>query len=240
MTLHVVCWKWRGRGGQTRYAAHHVNMLAAMLDRHLRDPHRLLCVTDDPLGIEHETFPLWRDLDDLGNPNGPSYPSCYRRLKLFSADQQSAMGIARGDRVLSIDLDVVIVADVTDIFRRADAFVAWPAVGKHHPLVYNGTLFMFRAGSNEHLWTDFDQRRSPRVVQAARYFGSDQAWLSYKLAGKVAEWGAESGIYAYMHDMVFDPALPKDARIVSFHGRRKPWDADVQAEAPWVARHWRA
>jgi len=239
MTLHVVCWKWRGSKAQAAYSANHVNVLGAMLFRHLRERHRLICVTDDPRGVEHETYPLWNDLGGLPNPNGPSYPSCYRRLKLFDREQQRAMGIDDGDRVVSLDLDVVVTRDVTPLFNRREDFVGWRAEGKHREVVLNGTIFMFRAGAMDHLWREFDPEKSPRAALSARYYGSDQAWLSYKLAGKVAAWGNESGIYSYMRDMVFDASLPSDARIVSFHGRRKPWDSRVQTEAPWIAEHWR-
>jgi hypothetical protein len=239
MTLHVICWKWRSRGYHTRFEARHVNVLGAMLRRHLRMPHRLLCVTDDARGIEHETFPIWSDAAGVGNPNGPGFPSCFRRLKIFSAAQQREMGIRQGDRIASIDLDVVLVDDVTPIFNREEDFVGWRAKGKHHETVLNGTLFSLRAGSHEDVWSEFDATRSPAIARAAGYLGSDQAWLSLKLACKVAAWGSESGIVSYMRDLLLDPSLPQGARLVSFHGQHKPWDAEVQAEAPWVAEHWR-
>lgn len=237
--LHIVCWKWRGGKQQTAYTAHHVNVLGAMLSRRLIEDHRLICVTDDGRGIEHETYPLWPDLAGLPNPSGPSYPSCYRRLKLFAPEQQRDMEIKEGDRIVSMDLDIVLTGDITPLFQRDEDFVGWRAEGKHREVVLNGSLFMFRAGKMADIWSRFDSERSPRLALSWRYYGSDQAWLSYKLAGKVAEWQNESGIYSYMRDMVFDASLPADARIVSFHGRRKPWDHRVQREAPWIADHWR-
>ena len=205
----------------------------------------MVCVTDDPTGIEIETFPLWSDLNDFGNPSGKHLPSCYRRLKLFSSLVQSEMDIQYDSRVVWIDLDVVFVRDVTPMFEKfkfSDApFVGWKGVGAHQPTVYNGTLVMFRAGRVGHLWRDFDPKTSPQATIKARYFGSDQGWISYKMAGQAPGWSTTDGILSYSRDARPSRVvgIPPYARIISFNGKAKPWDAEVQRRSPWILDHWR-
>ena len=52
--LTVACLKW-GR----KYGVDYVNILRDMVRRHLAVPHRFVCLTDDPAGIEcywHQRF----------------------------------------------------------------------------------------------------------------------------------------------------------------------------------------
>src|SRR5690554_5669781 len=101
--IHAVTWKW-GQDYRHTFCAEHVNVLERMVRRHYDGDLRFVCVTDDPEGIEGETFPLWDDFKDVPNPHGATeYPSCFRRLKLFDPATQDAMGIKPGDRVVSLD-----------------------------------------------------------------------------------------------------------------------------------------
>lgn len=238
LSITFVCWKWNGHGYRTVYTAEHVNVLQAMLKRHYLKEHRFICVTDEPVGIEGETFPLWKDCDRLMNPSGKHLPSCYRRLKIFSSATTRAMGIKDGARVVSIDLDVVLLSNVLPLFERPEKFVGWKRVGAFHPVAYNGTLFMFRTGMMDWLWDEFDPIQSPRRSIQAKYFGSDQGWISYRLQGGEAGWTKSDGIYSYSSD-VQHRVVPRDARIVSFNGKRKPWEDVVRNESLWVTRHWK-
>lgn len=242
-----VCWKWRQPNYRTTYTAEHVNVWAAMLRRHYRAPSRLICVTDDPRGVTGcETFPMWSECDGLVNPSGPHLPSCYRRLKIFDPRVTSEMDIDDGAPVTSIDLDVVFVADlqpVVDKFPDAP-FVGWRGVGARNPVVYNGSIFRFRAGRAPFLWHDFNPERSPLEANKAHYFGSDQGWISYRLKGSAPGWGVLDGVLSYSSNLSQQRGihnrrvLPGHARIVSFNGKRKPWEAAVQQASPWIGKHW--
>jgi len=236
--ITFVVWKWASPEYRTIFTHKHVNTFKAMLDRHYAEPHRLICITDNTDGVECETFPLWKDCAGLRNPSGAMLPSCYRRLKLFIAATDD-IGIAKGERVVSMDLDVVLVGDLKPLFERDDEFVGWRGVGSFRPVVYNGSLFMFKAGCMRWLWDEFDPEKSPQQTREARYFGSDQAWLSLKLNGTAPGWDIADGVYSYSRDLRQRP-LPDNARIVSFNGKHKPWDARSQAETPWIRKHWRA
>jgi hypothetical protein len=235
-----VIWKWRQHGCRSDYHSDHVNVWCSMLRRSFPYKHRIICVTDDPVGItECETYPLWRDHDQIVNPNGSHLPSCYRRLKIFSESQTRAMGIEKGERVVSVDLDVVFLGDVTHIFNiETLAFVGWKRIGPGHPNGYNGSLFMFRTGTMDHIWDTFDPKTSPGIARRLKYYGSDQGWISYVLRGTMPGWGQVDGIYSFSSDIISKP-FPFNARLISFNGRAKPWHALVQAQHPWIKRFWK-
>lgn len=237
--ITFVVWKWYSPSYRVIFLPEFVNIFKAMLARHYKPEHRLICITDDPLGVDCETYPLWSDHSTMINPSGAVLPSCYRRLKIFDAVTTRKLGIADGERVVSFDLDTVITADISTLFDRTEDFLAFKGIGTYRPVVYNGSLFMFRAGRKQELWDEFDPVQSPLLTREAKYFGSDQAWMSFRLNGSAPGWDPNDGVYAFARDVHLRD-LPDDARIVFFNGKRKPWESVTQESAPWIARHWRA
>lgn len=233
--LTVICWKWRQRGYRKIYGAAHVNVLARMVARHYPHPHRFVCITDDPAGVECETYPLWDDLSTIKNQCGAHLPSCYRRLRLFSEE----MGAVFGPRMVSIDLDCVVTGDLTPLWNRPDSFVGWGLPGTIHERVYNGSMWLLRAGAHTPVWDWFDPEGSPLMAREMGYMGSDQAWMSFCL-GRRAAWQHADGVYSWPRDLKkAGGALPDDARIVFFHGRDLPWARVLARRHPWIAEHWR-
>lgn len=228
--LTVVTWKWQSpSGSRCRYSAAHVLTLERMVRRHYRQPYRFVCVTDDRRGLETiETLADPGDFASVPSPHGRTHPSCYRRLRLFAPDA----GDLFGDRIVSLDLDTVITGDVTDLWDRPEAFVAWadPMHARH----YNASMLLIAAGSRPHVWTQFDPQRSPPEALAAGRKGSDQGWITHCLGAGEAIWTSRDGVYSYRCDvMPRQGQLPTDARVVFFHGRVKPWDPEA-AVLPWV------
>jgi len=244
--LDVVCWKWKPPAGyRSTFDAASVNTLRAMVARNLSLPHRFSCITDDAEGIDAtvRVIPLWDDFAAVPNPSNRLNPSCYRRLKMFSAEARTTIG----ERIVSMDLDVVITGDLTPLFDRAEDFVIWGGQtvqpGRAGTSVYNwynGSLMMLRAGSRTKVWDTFDPARSPTRANQAGCRGSDQGWISYCLGPKEAVWGTSDGVYSFRNHIVPGKGiLPRDARFIAFHGRHDPWQAEVQRAHPWVAQHYR-
>lgn len=168
------------------------------------------------------------------NACGQHLPSCYRRLKLFSDEVANIFG----GRIVSLDLDVVITGDMTPLWDRKDDFIGWRVPGAVHDYVYNGSMFMFRAGTQHHLWKRFDWQVTPDMTRNQGYFGSDQAWISFNHRDTTRGWTREQGVISYPRDQRKLPLWPW-ARIVIFHGKRKPWEPATQKESPWITQHWR-
>lgn len=230
----IVCWRWTPADGYHAYGPETVNTLRRMVARHYRHPHRFICVTDDPTGLDPkvDVVPIWSDFADLPNPHGPRFPGCYRRLRAFSSEIAEVFG----PRFVSIDLDCVIVDDLTPLWDRPEPFVIWSDT--HPRCRYNGSMFLLSSGSRRQVWEQFDPQTSPAATLAdGQCNGSDQGWVSYCLGTGEATWSAADGVYSFKNE-VKRGELPTNARIVLFHGSMKPWSPDAQRIA-WVARHYR-
>lgn len=240
---HIVFWKWNQDGFKHTYESSFVNIMADSVRRHSHGmPLRLICITDDPIGIDTnrvEVFPLWNDHGSLANRSGSNLPSCYRRLKLFDELTQRSLMIPKGDRIVSMDLDTIICGDLRPVLSKDKHFVGWAVRGTHHLRVFNGSMWMFTAGEHQTVWSNFDPAVTPDRVNKAGYQGSDQAWLSYNFAkDPTAGTWAYPQMVSYPKEVRRRPILSQGTAVVSFHGKNKPWHADVQLETPWVKAHW--
>jgi hypothetical protein len=234
--INVVTWKW----GATPFGARHVNTLRAMLARHLHVDHELVLITDDPADVDS-------DVRIVPMPPGFTHtPRCRRRMQLFSWEFTEQHEI--GARVLAIDLDVVIVDDLTDIVSRPEPICGWK-VG--HAGVYSGSFLLFDAGALDGAWQLFaaDPVGYPKRVQA-HGTPSDQAMVNHWLQTQppIFEWTERDGFVTYYgrgyerleHLGVGPnrPQLPASARIVVLGS------ADLAVlddpSVPWIAEHYMA
>lgn len=217
----------------------HVNRLAELFATYLPIPHRFVCIADHLEGFSQritviKTPPEALAADRTRSPEGNRFPSCYRRLWAQSKDAAKVLG----PRVLAGDIDMIPVRDLSPIVKRDEPFVGWrPFRDWGTKMRIGGGLQLFTPGSHPEVWDDFTKNPSAAVAQAraAGFRGSDQAWLSYKLAGKVPVWGRDSGLYS-IRDLGADHALPADARLVQLNGPDKPWS--YRGRATWVAQFW--
>ncbi len=233
--LTVVTWYWKPAATyRSKFSTAHVNVLRSMVARHYKQPHEFVCVTDNPKGLHPSirVVPDWNDYADIPSPNGGHNPSCYRRLRAFHPDIDQAFG----PRFVSLDLDTVIVGDLAPLWHRPEDFVIW---GETNPKsFYNGSMFLLSSGARPKVWQQFNPKTSPDTAKAAGKFGSDQGWISYCLGKGERTWTTGDGVYSYnVHLRQQGNALPKDARIVMFHGSRDPWGPDCQS-IPWVKANW--
>jgi len=239
MTLSIVTFKWRSPPGyRSEFTGRHVDVLRRMVRRNYSDPHRFLCITDDPSGITEpdiEIYSLWPDLGTVRNPSGRALknPSCYRRLRVFARNA----GAWLGDRFVVLDLDTVIVGDMRPLWNRPEDFVIWRSATSGNP--YNGSMVLHRAGTRPRLWEEFDPEHTPSETRRHGYYGSDQAWIAYCLGPNEATWTARDGVLSHRIDMKTSPRLPVHAKIVFFHGRNDPWTPEVYNRTPWVREHWK-
>lgn len=227
--LTVVCWKWVG--WKAIYQPQHVHALQRMVKKYLQIPHRFVCVTDDPKGLNCETVRLWSD-PKVNTEAG--WPNCYRRLKMFSNYAKTLLG----EKILSIDLDCVILKDITDLITDDDLKIL---SGGAAP--YNGSLILHKPGTRTCLWDEFDSVFTPPEIQrhakktGVKYYGSDQAWIAYRCPNEPT-WTREDGIWHYT--AFKGEPIPENARIVFFSGREKLWSSTVKKERPdlWKPYMW--
>lgn len=245
--LHVILWKWKQAGFRDVYSSEYTNIVSSMVRLNLPGvAHRVVCVTDDPEGIDPptETFPIWGDHNDLLNASGKHLPSCYRRLKLFDRGTQIALGINEGDRIMSLDTDTIILQSFSDIIARIDkskaVFAGWGVRGLYHQTVFNGSFWTFLAGDHlQEMWSRFDPIRSPHACLKQGFLGSDQAWLSMNFALRKDVLPIRTPEFlSYPREVRRTHSLDRRARIVFFHGSRKPWHPAEYRQQTWITKLW--
>jgi hypothetical protein len=98
-----------------------------------------------------------------------------------------------------------------------------------------------KTGTRAKVWDEFaaDPHGAIHAAKGAGFRGSDQAWLSYKLADKEPYWGRDAGIYS-IRDFGGSQDLPHDARLVQLNGPKKPWAYAPGDVGSWVYHAWRA
>lgn len=239
--LKVVCWKWKPiEGYRSEFGAMQVNRFASMVKRHYHKPYELVCITDDARGIDPDVrivdiAGVEGGLGKIPSPHGGVNPSCYRRLPMYSDRAREFIG----ERFVSVDLDVVIVADVTPVWDRPEEdFMIWGETLRRTP--YNGSMQMMKAGARRQVYDDFDPETSPREARRAGLDGSDQAWISYKLGPLEKRWTMADGVYSFrLHVKTNAGRIPKGARIIFFEGQLDPWMNTTRKMCPWITDHWR-
>jgi len=211
-------------------------VLAAMLERHYHRPHRLTCITDNGQEIAAgiRVVPMWSDPRLTGH--------CMQRIRMF--DPETARRI--GPRFCWLDLDLVIVDDVTAIFDRAEDFIACGVEKPWQP--YNGSMVMMDAGAHPEVYSSFSAATFDRLRKEHGYGGGDQGWIACALGPGAATWTEADGVFSYRDHIEGPPygggpgtgALPAGARIVIFNSRRlDPSDGGLQRLSPWIAEAWR-
>ncbi len=238
--ISVVCWMWNGKNNLSNreFLPEHVNILGKLVARNLTIPHRFICISDSNIGLGGhvewvETPPAAKQLGLIASPEGPRFPSCYRRLWSWSKEAK-----VLGDTILVIDIDLVVVRNIDHLFDNTEDFVGWrPYRDWGAELRYGGGIYLLRTGTRAHVWEDFKGEESIRLARRANFRGSDQAWISYKLTRNgVAEkyWDRAAGLYS-VRDLDAKLSLPPDARLVQFNGGTKPW----QSQIGWVKNTWK-
>lgn len=237
MKKTVVCFLWND--GHREYLPAHVNTLRRMVARHLPEPHRFVCITDETDGFDPEvevmpTPPTSKALGQLKTPERPHFPSCYRRLWMFSPEAKIL-----GKRVLLLDIDLVVMNDLRPVFKPKGDFIGWrPFRDWGAQKRFGGGIYLITPGSRPDVWNEFTGPDSIARARDAGFRGSDQAWISYKLGEREPYWDRDSGIYSIRDMKGTEHAPPADARIVQMNGPMKPWMPQAQT-LPWIKENWR-
>jgi hypothetical protein len=214
MALVISTWMW-GK----KYGGHYIARLQFAVRKHLKQQHRFLVL--NPLPGDEQ---LWT--------------GCLCRLRMFDPKFQAMNGINRGDRLVCLDLDLVVTGDLDPLFDRDEDFVILQGANSSNPCPYNGSVMMLRAGCYVNVWSEFALAKVQALPKSQTEIPDDQGWLAHMLPDASA-WraGQESGIYAFKKPgWPAGDDLPGDARIVCFPGRRDP---SQFVHLPWVAEHWR-
>jgi hypothetical protein len=177
-TKLILCMKWG-----TKYGADYVNRLQRMVARHLSPPFQLVCLSDDPLGLDPAIRVL--PLPELGCAEPTNTRGKWRKVALWGAQLDGLRGPA-----LFVDLDSVIVGDLDPYFSHGDPSAVILERNWARPLSGLGqtSVFRFPIGSHPEILERF--RRDPQAI--ADRFGYEQHFISHCL-GHICSSGRGAG-----------------------------------------------
>lgn len=235
-TKNVICIKWKG---MTPYPAKYVNNLYNMVLRNTTYPINFYCFTDDAEGIDKNIIikPLPKvQVDDLRY--------VYRKEVGLCDDN---LGNLNGQRVLFFDLDTIIVNNIDGFFELAknDEFYIindWNNKNK----VGQASCYSWVVGTLGFIKSDFE--KDPISIYD-KFYTASQEYLSSKVVEKYGklnfwpeEWAKSFRFHCLPTPLVpflrkFKMAkIPKNAKVICFHGRPKLEDAIIgkwQEEKAW-------
>lgn len=222
LTVVTFCW------GE-KFGPAHATALRNMVAAHLHAPHRFVVITDQE-GHDCETFPLWpNDYHVAGRPSN------FNRLKLFDPATQQQLG----SRIVQIDLDTVILDDITRLVKCPEPFriMEGTAGRRGRPRVnpFNGSFWVHDIGTCEHMWTRLVDE-GPSALSSTRNVGSDQAWIAH-CDPSAPVFTTQDGLYQYR---MLNGLVADDARAVFYAGPLNPWDKATEEDQPRLARVWQA
>lgn len=229
--LCIVLWAWKPRGRRTHkglitYGPALANMQAKAIRAHLSIPHEIVCVTDHPA---HEFSSDIRVVDaDEHFGEHADMGGCYRRLKMYAPEAREILG----DRIVSMDLDMVVAKDLTPLFRPWYDFRIWRSESVQGT-PYNGSLQATTAGANAHIWKDFDPEKTPALARMQGYRGTDQSVLALMMGRDAPVWTWQDGVFYLARNCPRD-RVPELARVIFSPGSQKVTDPAVQHKYPWL------
>ncbi len=192
--------------------------LRAMVERHLPVPHRFMCLSDVPVG-DVERIPLRHN-----------WPGWWSKIELF----RNVFPV--GIRVLYLDLDTIIVGDLSEIASREESFILMGDVYRRPPkakrISYQSSMMMWTAGQHGKVYSIFAGSASYQMRHFAKI--GDQGWIEVMIKG-AALWENVTPRQVVSYKKHCMRGLPTDARVVIFHGKPRPWQAK---STPWVHKHY--
>jgi hypothetical protein len=234
----VLCMKWG-----TKYGPEYVNRLYGMVARNLRGPFRFVCLTDNSMGVRPEVECMPLPSLDLAPGADRGWP----KLTTFKADLQGLRGTA-----LFLDLDIVIVGDITPFFEQPGEFLIIKDWKRPWRITGNSSVYRFQIGAHADVLQHFVENQQ----DVRRRYRNEQEYLSHAMRdnGRLAYWPPSwcrsfkyHAITRWPTNYWRAPIVPPGARIMIFHGEVNPPDAlagrrnrrfRYAKPAAWVADHW--
>ncbi len=237
--VNVICMKWGDK-----FPPLYVNRLYAMVNKNLTIPFRFVCFTENSDGIRKEVE--IKPLPELDLPaNIPERG--WRKLTVFAKDFGNLSGTT-----LFLDLDVVIVDNIDELFKIDGEFLIVRDHKRRRRNEGNSSVFRFEIGKYPEI-LDYFIKNFEKVRSEVRH---EQAYLSKQMhrLGKLKFWPnswTPSFKYHCAPNLLLSwfkaPTIPKDAKIIIFHGLPNPpeaikgisgkWYRHIKP-TPWIKDYW--
>lgn len=207
--LNVVC----VRVGR-KYSPDYVYKLRDMVARNMKQEYDFYCLTDNPAQISGiNTIPAPIQINDS-----------WCKIGLFSP---SLPMIERGDKMLYLDLDVIVTGSLDDLIagklngdHKKDLWIA-----KDWRDPFNSSVMYWVHGKQGRIFGSFTQKH----IETLR---GDQNLIAELVPD--AKTFKEGAILSYKFNKV--DKKPESAKVVLFHGKPKMHELD---DVQWVNKEWR-
>lgn len=251
--LATVIWKWHShRPDWIEYSSDAVNHLANQVHRFVGVEHKVFCITDDAAGLDNSIEPI--PLKEMHCPlpvfNKYSHRlhSAYRRLKIFDP----VVAKFFGNRILQLDIDMVIAGDISHITTRAEPFLIWKCYshGKNC-MALNPSFILFDVGAKTavNIWKKYciSPHSVAKKAYDAGWTGTEQAVIGFLTRDNEPQTLDErDGIYSFRDnpkECAGDELAP-EVKVVSFHGGSRdfiynPADPELQRQCKWLDKVWK-
>lgn len=206
--------------GHVPFRVEYVTKLKAMVARHLKRPHRFVCLTDRPEWFEGR-------VETITVPTPRPLKGWWSKIELFN----QAHGFT--GRVLYLDLDTLVVDSLDPIVDWPAPFALIPDAGTFEPRdgtkvvkKFNSSVMVWNAGVNYSLYDGWN-----RDV-ASRLWG-DQDWIGEQMPEAQM---MPSCWFPRLSELGDEPPLPT-AKVVLVKKPKNHIAADLH---PWLKHIWNA
>lgn len=251
----VVCTRWLDA-----FPASYVRLLRNAVRANLARPHRFICVTDNPAGLDPDIEAA--RMPDMGIPLRYQKKGCWPKLAIFAPDL-----LPPDEPTLYLDLDMVVRGSIDAFFDRIEEQRGFHALREWNPTIWSlmplalrpdrgvqGSILGFIPREQRHLYDRFVS--DPAAVFTKYHL--DQDYLT-EAAVPRTYWPHSWTTSFKWHCVKYWPLSavfpripePKRARIVVFHGTPRPIDVVPLGDyrwgtsrkfghgpVPWVRDYW--
>lgn len=233
--LRIVTFWWGDKWGP-EYA----RRLLAGVKRNLKQPFEFIVATDGTLTEKAAALHLGpgSTVTRILDPDLTQLRGCFARMRLFDAGWQRELSFERGDKIVCLDLDIVVTGALDRLFRGNHEFRIMQGYNATNPCPFNGSMWMFRVGERHDVWTDFSLENYSKRNLPYHAFPDDQGWLHHKFPDAAA-FTVSDGVYAFKKlgwGAAGRRVLPIGARVVAFPGR----DPAKYPQCDWIVKNWLA
>ena len=230
--IDIVCFSWG-----LKFPNSYVNNLYRSVQRNTTVPHRFICYTDRPEGIECETRPFLVDL-----------PVWWYIIGLTNPQHDHT------EKVVYMDLDTIITGNIDDILNMDKPFATISDFG--WPAGLQTAWIMWDRATRDKVWQHFTSKYQPKDYpnldcDYTRWGGTNQfleecmgvvrinknskpalpdcppvVRLQTEFPGACVSYKAQG--------LAGKTSLPEGVKMVFFHGKPMPHEVGEQ----WMKEHW--
>lgn len=204
------------KSGGLVYDHKYVNNLVDGIKSNLSIPHRIVCLTDNPSGLSS-------DIDDVVKFKH-DWPKWWGKVELFRPD------LFKDEQVFYFDLDTFVVDSLDELVFYDGEFCA---LRDFYHLSTMGSGFMSWHGPRtQRIYDEFKQ--NPNHYMQKFQSGGDQDFISYyKPSIEYIQDAFPNEVVSYKVHCKDKDMLPKNAKVVCFHGNPRPHEAKGNIGKYW-------